>query len=296
MSIVMHPLTAIAGSPAYTANDYRHVVNPFLFPSSGTAFDCVAGVRAGSPSPLCTIDGLTVTVKPHCGVFSPWANVGAYTYAFTDVETVELADSTGSYKVAVIVEDPSQSQGSTPRGSLRVYSSLTDDGVIPGLVLAEVSSGIISDVAPVLHDGTVLEVLTVDRLSNIAAVDGQRAVVSSTGDNYVRRGGRWQQAVEVQRELIGGGEVVVMYGRSSCIVQVNGVAIGGGSWDSTKCTMKIREGYRPMSEVASPLMSENGGSNTGLVSVIPEGDIVIKNMGSGGSTARRRGNVSWPVC
>lgn len=296
MSVVMHPLTAMGGSPAYTADDFRHVVNPFLCPSNGTAFDCVGGVRAGAPNPLCSIDGLTVTVEPHCGVLSPWPSVGAYTYAFTSAEKTKVPDSTNVYKIAVVVEDPSQAQGGIPQGSLKVFPSSADDTIIPGLVLAEVQSGVVSTVAPILYDDTVLEVPSFDRLSGIVALDGQRAVVSTTGRNYVMRGGRWQSAIEVKRESIGDGEVVILYGRSLCSVQVNGVKIGSGSWDSVACTMKVKEGYRPADEVSASLLVENGGSNTGLVTVGADGTILIRNMGSNGSVGRRRGNVSWPVC
>lgn len=295
MSIVMHPLTAMAGSPVYTADDYRRMVNPFMFPSDGTAFDCVAGVRAGSPSPLCTIDGLTVTVKPHCGVVSPWVNGGAYTYAVTKEEAVKVPNSTYNYKIAITVEDPGTSHGSVPRGVVKVYPSSTDDATIPGLVLAQVKAGVVSDVFPILRDGTVVEAPTVDRLPKTAVLEGQSAVVTSTGRKYVMRSGKWQNAVEVQKETIGGGEVDVIYGQSSCCVQVNGVAIGAGSWDTVVCNWKVREGWRPFVELSASLLVENGGSNTGLVVVGTDGTIVIKNMGAAGSVSPRRGNISWPV-
>ena len=67
MAIIMHPLTAKNGSPEYTADDYRHAINPLLLPSDGTAFNGLSGIRYGSPKPLVTVSGLTVTVKPHCG-------------------------------------------------------------------------------------------------------------------------------------------------------------------------------------------------------------------------------------
>lgn len=296
MSIVMHPLTAVDGLPAYSADDYRHVVNPFLFSSKGTAFDCVGGVRAGSPRPLCSLNGLVVTVKPHCGVFTPWDNSGAYTYAITEAASVKVPTSTGVYKIAVVVDDPSQSHGTVPRGMLNVYPATTPDNRIPGLVVAKVLSGVISDAAPILEDDTVLRVPTYNLLSGLAALDGQRAVVTATGLNYVRRDGRWTEAVEVQKESVGGGEVVVLYGRSMCTVQVNGVKTGSGSWDTVTCLQQVKEGYCPRSEVSASLLTENGGSSTGLVTVVPEGTIRIKNMGGSGSDSARRGNVSWPVC
>ena len=105
MAIIMHPLTAKNDTPTYTADDYRHAINPLLVPSDGTAFNGLSGIRYGSPSPLVTVKGLTVTVKPHCGTISPWDGLGAYTYAITTNTTVQLADSTNNYKIAVTVED-----------------------------------------------------------------------------------------------------------------------------------------------------------------------------------------------
>ena len=45
MAIIMHPLTAKNGSPEYTADDYRHAINPLLVPSDGTAFNGLSGIR-----------------------------------------------------------------------------------------------------------------------------------------------------------------------------------------------------------------------------------------------------------
>lgn len=295
MSIVMHPLTASAGSPAYSADDYRHAVNPFLVPSNGTAFNCVAGVRVGSPSPLCSINGLTVTVKAHCGICSPWANAGSYTYALMTNETVQVPDSTGNYKIAIVVEDPSRGQGSVPRGLVKVFPYSTADSNIPGLVLSEVLAGTISDTAPRLHDRTVVSVATASQLKNVSAVSGQRAFVAADNKYYVMRDGQWQDSVEVQKVPFGGGEAVIMYGQGSCAVQINGVSTDGGSWASISCPTKVREGCRPPAEVAAPLLTENGGSHTGLVVVIPEGTISVRNMGGTGSDGKRRGCVSWPI-
>lgn len=295
MSIVMHPLTASSGSPAYTANDYRHVVNPFMFPSDGTPFDCVSGVRDGADSPLCSIDGLTVSVSPHCGVVSPWPNGGAYTYAIVEAETVTVPDSAGSYKIAVVVEDPSVSHGSMPRGQVKVFPASTQDSVIPGLVIAEVSSGSVSDVAPILRTNTVLEVSSAGVLDTIPAVEGQEALVTSDGSRYVRSGGRWVNSVEVEQENIGGGTVVFIYSQSSCTVIVNGVSTGVGSWDSVQCVTKVKNNYRPKYEIGVSLLTENGGSSTGFLVVSTDGVVSVRNMGGPGSASKRRGSACWGV-
>jgi hypothetical protein len=198
MSIVMHPLTALNGMPAYTADDYRHVVNPFLFPSDGSAFGCVQGVRYGSPAPLVTIDGLDATVKPHCGIVCPWENVGAYSYSVKEPVSVTIPNSVGSYKIAVTVEDPSQSHGSTPMGALKVYEASVPDADIPGLVVALVEAGVASDVTPrLMPDGTI-QVVDATRLSQVSTVDGIEAVAGDTGYRYRRIGGVWQPLSNVQ--------------------------------------------------------------------------------------------------
>lgn len=191
MAIIMHPLTAKNGSPEYTADDYRHVVNPLLLPSDGTAFNGLSGIRYGSPSPLVTVSGLTATVKPHCGTISPWDGLGAYTYAITTNTTVQLADSTNNYKIAVTVEDPSQSHGTTPRGQLKVFAAGTPDSNINGLVIAEVNAGVVSDAAPIIRNNAILMARNLEQLNTIAAVDGQEAVTTADNAHYVRSGGEW---------------------------------------------------------------------------------------------------------
>lgn len=191
MAIIMHPLTAKNGSPEYTADDYRHAINPLLVPSDGTAFNGLSGIRYGSPSPLVTVSGLTATVKAHCGTISPWDGLGAYTYAITANTTVQLADSTNNYKIAVIVEDPSQSHGTTPRGQLKVFTAGTPDSNINGLVIAKVNAGVASDVAPMIRNSAILMARNLEQLNTIDAMDGQEAVTITDNVHYVRNGGTW---------------------------------------------------------------------------------------------------------
>ena len=196
MAVIMHPLTALNGSPEYTADDYRHAINPLLVPSDGTAFNGLSGIRYGSPSPLVTVSGLTVTVKPHCGTISPWDGLGAYTYAITTYTKVQLADSTNSYKIAVTVEDPSQSHGTTPRGKLEVFTAGTPDSNINGLVIAEVDAGVALDVAPIIRNNAVLMARDLEQLNTIAAMNGQEAVTIADNARYVRSDGSWKAEPE----------------------------------------------------------------------------------------------------
>ena len=196
MAIIMHPLTALNGSPEYTADDYRHAINPLLVPSDGTVFNGLSGIRYGSPVPLVTVSGLTVTVKPHCGTISPWDGLGAYTYAITANTTVQLADSTNSYKIAVTVEDPSQSHGKTPRGKLEVFTAGTPDSNINGLVIAEVDAGVASDVAPIIRNNAVLMARDLEQLNTITAMNGQEAVTIADNAHYVRSDSSWKAEPE----------------------------------------------------------------------------------------------------
>lgn len=201
MAIIMHPLTAKNGSPEYTAGDYRHAINPLLLPSDGTAFNGLSGIRYGSPSPLVTVSGLTATVKAHCGTISPWDGLGAYTYAITTNTTVQLADSTNDYKIAVTVEDPSQSHGTTPRGQLKVFTAGTPDSNINGLVIAKVNAGVASDAAPMIRNSAILMARDLAQLNTIDAVDGQEAVTMANNAHYVRNGGAWESS-DISQEMI----------------------------------------------------------------------------------------------
>lgn len=196
--IVLHPLTALNGLPAYTADDYRHVVNPFMFPSDGTAFDCVQGVRYGSPSPLSTIDGLTVTVRPHCGVVCPWEGNGAYTYMIAESMTVNVLDSTGDYKIVVTVQDPSLAHGETPGAVLRSVPAATPNTEIDGLVIARVTAGVVSDVAPKIHSDGTVEVYTLAQLNVVQTVDGVEAVTVGDGQRYRRIKGEWLSLSDIK--------------------------------------------------------------------------------------------------
>lgn len=295
MAIIMHPLTAKNGSPEYTADDYRHAINPLLVPSDGTAFNGLSGIRYGSPSPLVTVSGLTATVKAHCGTISPWDGLGAYTYAITTNTTVQLADSTNDYKIAVTVEDPSQSHGTTPRGQLKVFTAGTPDSNINGLVIAEVNAGVASDVAPIIRSNAILMARDLEQLNTIAAMDRQEAVTIADNAHYVRDGGAWKPVFETVRESWKGGTITVIYGESSCAVQVTSVKIGSGSWDSADWGGRIKEGYRPKQEMSNPLMVANGASHTGFLVVTSGGVVSVKNMGSSGSSDTRYGSVCWPV-
>lgn len=201
MAIIIHPLTAKNGSPEYTADDYRHAINPLLLPSDGTAFNGLSGIRYGSPSPLVTVSGLTATVKAHCGTISPWDGLGAYTYAITTNTTVQLADSTNDYKIAVTVEDPSQSHGTTPRGKIEVFTAGTPDSNINGLVIAKVNAGDASDTAPMIRNNATLLARNLEQLNTIDAMDGQEAVIITDNVHYVRKDGAWK-ASDTPKEMI----------------------------------------------------------------------------------------------
>lgn len=196
--IVLHPLTALNGAPAYTADDYRHAVNPFLFPSNATAFNCIQGVREGVAHPMCSLDGLTVTIMPHCGVVAPWPEAGVYTYAITEPMTVNVPDSTGDYKIVVAVYDPSLSHGETPGAWLQSWPASIPDSEINGLVIARVTAGVISDVATrIIQDSTIL-VKDASTIYNTPAVNGQRAIMSSTGAEYKVINGVWRRVDDIQ--------------------------------------------------------------------------------------------------
>ena len=111
----------------------------------------------------------------------------------------------------------------------------------------------------------------------------------------MRSGGAWKPVFETVSESWQNGRITVVYGESSCMVQVTSVKIGSGSWDSADWGGRIKEGYRPKQEVSNPLMVANGASHTGFLVVAANGTVGVKNMGSSGSGDTRNGSVCWPV-
>lgn len=239
MAIIMHPLTAKNGSPEYTADDYRHAINPLLVPSDGTVFNGLSGIRCGSPSPLVTVSGLTATVKAHCGTISPWDGLGAYTYAITTNTTVNLADSINNYKIAITVEDPSQSHGTTPRGKIEVFTAGTPDSNINGLVIAEVNAGVASDVAPMIRNSAILMARNLKQLNTIDAVDGQEAVTMADNVHYVRNSGTWVSDA-VKTSSHDGWSIIECVRNGFCTISANRTYQG-----STGAFKSYVQGYKP---------------------------------------------------
>lgn len=291
MAIVIHPLTAKNGSPEYTADDYRHAINPLLLPSDGTAFNGLSGIRYGSPSPLVTVSGLTATVKPHCGTISPWDGLGAYTYAITTNTTVQLADSTNDYKIAVTVEDPSQSHGTTPRGQLKVFTAGTPDSNINGLVIAEVNAGVVSDVAPMIRNSAILMARDLGQLNTIDAVDGQEAVTMADNAHYVRDSGQWVASYYYQHWT--NWDLFINYLARIVRVECNGAKTGSGSWDNIKAPFKIPDKCVPKRQINTSVVSQNGGSTTKMLSVLADGTVSLSNQGGVGSANPCLGGITY---
>lgn len=283
MAIIMHPLTALNGSPEYTANDYRHAINPLLVPSDGTAFNGLSGIRYGSPSPLVTVSGLTATVKAHCGTISPWDGLGAYTYAITTNTTVQLADSTNDYKIAVTVEDPSQSHGTTPRGQIEVFTAGTPDSNINGLVIAKVNAGVASDVAPMIRSNAILMARDLTQLNTIDAVDGQEAVTIADNAHYVRNKGKWVSGVIQWTKIATPNDTVSIAGRldfdtMTALLYIDWTNSGGFDSPAWKNVNIARlQNIRGIVNVVNVPCIENTGENqagTGLFSYVASTNMI----------------------
>lgn len=291
MAIIMHPLTAKNGSPEYTADDYRHAINPLLVPSDGTAFNGLSGIRYGSPSPLVTVSGLTATVKAHCGTISPWDGLGAYTYAITANTTVQLTDSTNNYKIAVTVEDPSQSHGTTPRGQLKVFTAGTPDSNINGLVIAKVNAGVVSDAAPMIRNSAILMARNLEQLNTIDAVDGQEAVTMADNAHYVWAEGQWVASYYYQHWT--NWDLFINYLARIVRVECNGAKTGSGSWDSIKAPFKVPDKCVPKRKLNTSVVVQNGGSTTKMLSVAEDGTVSLSNQGGAGSANSCLGGITY---
>lgn len=292
MAIIMHPLTAKNGSPEYTADDYRHAINPLLVPSDGTAFNGLSGIRCGSPSPLVTVSGLTATVKAHCGIISPWDGLGAYTYAITTNTTVNLADSINNYKIAITVEDPSQSHGTTPRGKIEVFTAGTPDSNINGLVIAKVNAGVVFDVAPMIRNSAILMARNLEQLNTIDAVDGQEAVTMADNVHYVRNSGTWVSDA-VKTSSHDGWSIIECVRNGFCTISANRTYQG-----SIGAFKTYVQGYKPVTpyfECYGTLVGHVGQQavSHGFCMVSSQG-LLLSFSGYGNSVSLSAG-ITYPV-
>ena len=71
------------------------------------------------------------------------------------------------------------------------------------------------------------------------------------------------------------------------------VVTEAGAWASVTCPYTIPSEYRPHREYSAPLVTTNGGSWTGAVTVNPNGSIAAKNLGNAGSRDTRNGSITW---
>jgi hypothetical protein len=110
--------------------------------------------------------------------------------------TVNVADSTGTYKIALVLSDPSQSHGSAPGIVLQSFPASTANSSINGLVIGQVAAGTASDTAPRILQQTMITVPTLAILNSLTGVEGQKAAITSDGTamnntEYQYRSGAW---------------------------------------------------------------------------------------------------------
>lgn len=193
MSMIAHPMTlGNDGNPKYSARDFRNMLDTFLAPSdgSGPINTVIEGVKLTSDQPICTVSGRTATIKTHIGILNPYPSAGPYTYYSSDMP-VTLPNTTESWKIAVLVDDPSEGHGSTPQVRLDTYPASTPDSNIPGMVLALVHNGVADDIAPRLLINPTVVVNDLDQLNTITAVNGQQARLRNSSAQYEYNGGSW---------------------------------------------------------------------------------------------------------
>lgn len=79
-----------------------------------------------------------------------------------------------------------------------------------------------------------------------------------------------------------------------CIYALD-VTTGNGSWDGSTCPYTLPEEYCPSISTTAPVVTGNGGSWTGYISVNTAGKIVVGNYGNSGSGDKRRGFLMYPI-
>lgn len=287
-SMVGFPLTydGDAGGPAYTAQSYRLTAGAALAVPDGSAFGGVQGVRAGSPSPLVSMDGTTATVSPHMGWLCPWTGAGAYEYAIAKPVQVAVGSSTGSYKIAVVLEDKAAGHGKGELVDVKVYPGYMLDSQIPGLVVARVESGVASDVAPVVSQGATVRVGTLAQLQGIKAADGTTGLLAD-GACYRRDRGSWVPGgpvSAVQSPMPFSDSMMTLYRSGGLVVASGDIAlrdIFANLWN-VKATEQLPSGYAPRPGTAGSIIFTGNNSQIFSVRVASDQSMYVAGSGSPG--------------
>lgn len=299
MAIICHPLTAVDGTPAYTADNYRHVVNSMLFPSNSTALGSIQGIRVSSNSPVLSITSLQVKVTSHVGVIC--LSSGTYTYVIDSDTTIQIPDKTNNYKIAVIVNDPSASigSGSVPEAKLSYFLATVPDSQISGIVLGQINAGVASDTAVRLDCNWIIRVPSKTVLDTVSAVDGQTAVTTSDNVTYVMKNGSWLSTTYSSSADFASGKIYIRCNRRVGMLRVVGCKIPtSNSWAYVERANTIPTQFCPTVEVAVPVTIEN---NTSVIPrallVYESGAVRIQNRGGGNldTTNGTLGTATWPV-
>lgn len=293
---IAFPLTydAEQNGPNYSASDFRLTAGAAMAVPDGSGFGGVQGVRAGSPSPLATIDGTTVTVAAHMGWLCPWTGSGCYTYALPEPQQVTVDSTTGSYKIAVVLEDKAAGHGNGEKVYVKKYPGYTPDSQIPGLVVARVDDGVASDVAPVVSQDATVRIATLEQLQSLKAADGVGAVLSD-GSRYERSGGRWSLLdTGWVRVTPGGGwsfpasdDQPLAARKVGRLVELRGVIMYPGGWQATWGCCTVPVGMAPSSRV----WMRGYRRNTGNFFLDPDG--VVRALEAVGGTGDAFLHATW---
>lgn len=281
MSIIVHPFTAGAdGKPAYTADQYRRTNTVWLAPidtTTAAASTGVSGIRNEVNGPICTLSGTTITVKDHAGIVYPFRGGAPYTY-FVQDESVTLDSATQSYKIALVVTDPSAGIGTTAGATIQAIPSTTPDSNINGLVLAQVVQGVVSDVAPRLLSGTTIQTQTLTALQQIKTTDGQKGRVATTGDTYTYLNGAWVAdkvglSVEGPTTLVNDSEATIVGYRYGRVVMLDIDVSRAETAERWHNIGYLPDGWEPMRMFHIRMGGEDGTYNQRLLGVFDNGAV-----------------------
>lgn len=73
------------------------------------------------------------------------------------------------------------------------------------------------------------------------------------------------------------------------------VKTGSGSWDKVACPYALPAGLRPSVDMQVPMLTGNGGSWTGYMTIFKTGAIEVGNYGNAGSADKRVGFAMFPI-
>lgn len=116
-------------------------------------------------------------------------------------------------------------------------------------------------------------------------------IIVTDNAHYVCAEGQWVSSYYYQHWT--NWDLFINYLARIVRVECNGAKTGSGSWDSINAPFKVPDKCVPKRRLNAPVVVQNGGSTTKMLSVDADGTVSLSNQGGAGSANSCLGGITY---